>query len=140
MDLSVFSNLNWLAIAVAAFAYFMLGALWYGMFFKKAWILHSGIDMNSEKAKKGGAGLMLVTVVLEFVTCVALAVIASRINATGGIISGVKLGLVTGVAFAAIAVWISYMYQMRSTALLMIDGFYHIVGHIIAAAIIFAIA
>ena len=34
MDTSFISQLNWLAIAVAAVAYFMLGALWYGVIFK----------------------------------------------------------------------------------------------------------
>ena len=36
MGSALFSNLNWLAIAVAAIAYFMIGGLWYSkMLFAK---------------------------------------------------------------------------------------------------------
>lgn len=140
MDLTFFSTVNWLAIIVAGVAYFMLGALWYGMLFKTAWIKGSGIDMNSPEAKKGGAGLMLMTFVLEFVTALGIAILANRIGATGGIISGIKLGLLTGTAFAAIAVWISFMYQMKSKQMMAIDGGYHILGHIICGVIIYAFA
>jgi hypothetical protein len=139
MDTSFISQLNWLAIAVAAVAYFMLGALWYGVIFKTAWIRESGVDMNSPRAKKGGGGIMVVTLILEFVTAVGIAILANRIGATGGVISGIKLGLLTGVAFAAIAVWISFMYQMKSNTLMAIDGAYHVLGHIICGAIIFGL-
>ena len=138
MDTSFFSELNWLAIAVGALAYFMLGAVWYSMLFKNVWIRTSGVDMNSPRAKKGGAGIMLMTIILEFVTAVGIAILANRIGATGGIISGVKLGLLTGLCFASVAVWISFMYQMKPGALLAVDGGYHILGHIICAVIIFA--
>ncbi len=136
MDTTIFSQLNWLAIIVAALAYFMLGAVWYSFLFKNVWIRGSGIDMNSPEAKKGGAGIMLMTIVLEFITCLGLAVLAYRLAATGGVISGIKMGLLTGGCFAAIAVWISFMYQMKPKSMLAVDGGYHILGHVISAIII----
>jgi hypothetical protein len=139
MDTSFFSHLNWLAIAVAAVAYFMLGALWYGMLFKNAWIKGSGIDMNSPQAKKGGGSLMVFTLILEFITAIGIAILAGRIGATGGVISGIKLGLLTGICFASIAVWISFMYQMKSKTMMAIDGGYHVLGHVISGAIIFGL-
>ena len=44
MDTSFFSDMNWLAVLVAAVAYFMLGALWYSKaLFGNAWIKYSGV-------------------------------------------------------------------------------------------------
>ena len=136
MNTSYFADLNWLAIAVAAVAYFMLGALWYSLLFKNAWIKGSGVDMNNPDAKKGAGGIMFLTLLLEFVACVGLAILAYRMQLTGGVLSGAKLGLMTGVCFSAIAVTISYMYQMKPKSLSVIDSGYHIVGQMIAACII----
>ena len=136
MDTSFFSHANWLAIAVAAIAYFMIGGLWYSVLFKKAWIKHTGIDMSRPDAKKGAGGIMAFTFILEFVICTALALLASRMLLTDGVLSGIKLGLVTGVCFCALVICISYMYQGKPKALTMIDGGYHIAGNIAAAVIL----
>jgi hypothetical protein len=138
MDTTIFASFNWLAVVVAAVAYFMLGAVWYSMLFKNIWIKGSGIDMNSPEAKKGGGMLMIMTLVLEFVTVVGLAILAYRQFLVGDMINGVKLGLLTGVCFAAIAVWISFMYQMKPKSMMAVDGGYHILGHVISGAIICA--
>jgi hypothetical protein len=50
--------------------------------------------------------------------------------------SGVKLGLITGVCFSAIAICISYLYQNKPGALSMVDSGYHIVGNVVAAIIL----
>jgi hypothetical protein len=137
MESYFFTGLNWLAIAVAAVAYFMLGAIWYSFLFKKTWIRASGVDMNNPDAKKGAAGIMVLTLVLEFVACIGLDILATRLLLIGGgVLSGAKLGLLTGVCFAAVAITISFMYQMKPKVLSVIDSGYHIVGNIVAAIII----
>lgn len=48
-----FDYLNWSAIAVAALAYFALGALWYSKaLFAKRWIADLKIDVNDPEAKE----------------------------------------------------------------------------------------
>jgi len=136
MDTSYFSHFNWLAIAVAAVAYFLLGALWYSFLFKNTWIKGSGVNMNNPDAKKGAGGIMFFTLLLEFVTCVGLAILVTRLSLNGGVLSGIKLGLMTGVCFSAVAVTISFMYQMKPKSLWFVDSGYHIVGQIVAAIII----
>jgi hypothetical protein len=136
MDTSFFSHANWLAIAVSALAYFALGGLWYSALFGKTWIKAAGIDMNNPDARKGAGGIMVLTLILEFVICTALAVLISRMMLTGGVLSGIKLGLLTGVCFSAIVIYISYLYQKKPMVLTMIDGGYHILGNIIAAVIL----
>jgi hypothetical protein len=136
MDTSFFSHLNWLHILVAAVAYFMLGALWYSKaLFAKTWVKSTGVDMNSPDAKKGMGGVMAFTFILEFIACIGLAFLVYRLNLSV-LMSGIKLGLTTGICFAATAVFISYLYQNKPKVLSFIDGGYHIVGQVIAAIIL----
>ena len=135
MDTSFFSHLNWLAVGAAAVAYFFLGALWYSMLFAKQWIRGTGIDPNAPGAKSGAGGIMFVTLILEFVICIGLAVLIDRLNLYGTWMSGLKLGLFTGICFSGMAIAISYLFQ-RKNMLSVIDGGYHLVGQIFAAIIL----
>jgi hypothetical protein len=128
MNTYYLNHLNWPAIAVAAVAYFMLGALWYSLLFKNAWIKSSGVKMDDPNAKKGVAGIFIITLALEFVACVGLAILAAKMSLRGGgVITGAKLGLLTGISFATVGITISYLYQMKPRILSIIDSFYHIV-------------
>jgi hypothetical protein len=136
MDTTFISNLNWLAVLVAAVAYFMLGALWYSkLLFGNMWIKGTGIDMSKPDAKKGVGGIMVFTFVLEFIICIALALLIYRLVLNGWM-SGLKLGLLTGICFSATTICISYLYQMKPKSLSMIDGGYHIAGQAIAGIIL----
>lgn len=133
-----FDYLNWPAIAVAALAYFVLGALWYSkVLFAKRWIADSKIDVNDPNAKKG-VGLMFGgSFVLMFVQSLAIAVLANRLQIIGaGWMSGLKLGAVTGACFCAAAVGVNYLYEKKPLSLFFINGGYAIAGNIIAAIII----
>lgn len=136
MNTTVFSQLNWLAILVAAVAYFMLGAIWYSKaLFGSKWATVVGIDMNNPDKKKGMAKMMAGTFLLIIVTCVALAVLVHRLELSV-IASALKLGLITGICFATTAVSISFIYESRPTALYFIDCGYHLAGHLIAAIVL----
>ena len=137
MGSALFSNLNWLAIAVAAIAYFMIGGLWYSkMLFAKMWISGTGINMNDPNAKKGAGGIMFFTFLLEFIICIGLAILINRLEIIGGVMSGLKLGLFTGFFFSAMVISISYLYQMKPKTLHFIDASYHIVGQVAASIIL----
>ena len=132
-----FDYLNWPAIAVAALAYFMLGALWYSkVLFAKRWIADLKLDVNDPNAKKG-AGLMFGgSFILMFVQSVVIAVLAERLDIRDqGWMSGIKLGLVTG-SFCAAAVGINYLYEKKPISLWLINAGYAVIGNIIAAVII----
>jgi len=136
MDTSFISHLNWLHIAVAAIAYFMLGALWYSkILFANTWIKSTGVDMSNPDAKKGVGGVMAFTFILEFIITIGIAILVYKLNLSV-LMSGVKLGLFTGVIFSGIGISISYLYQMKPKVLSIIDGGYHMVGQIIAAVIL----
>ena len=97
MNTELLSNLNWLHVLVATAAYFMLGAVWYSFLFQKKWIEYQGIDMTNPDGKKGVGAIMALSFLGFFVICAGLAVIAARMNLEGGAVSGIKLGLLTGV-------------------------------------------
>src|SRR5690349_12678384 len=100
MDTNILSQLNWRHILVAGIAYFALGALWYGPLFSKKWIAYQNINMNDPNARKGVAGIMITSLVWMLVATVGLAILAQRLGLQEAI-SGVKLGLLTGICFSA---------------------------------------
>jgi len=87
-----FDYLNWPAIAVAALAYFALGALWYSKaMFVNRWIADLKIDVNNPDAKKGMGMMFGGSFVLMFIQSLAIAVIANRLDIIGpGWMSGLK--------------------------------------------------
>lgn len=136
MDTTFLSNINWLAVLVAAIAYFALGALWYSPLFGKKWIQYQNIDMNDPNIKKGVAGIMGGSFILMLLATIGLAILVARIPLNGGVMSGLKLGLSTGLLFSATAISITYLYIKKPIGLHFIDGLYHVVGQIIAAIIL----
>ncbi len=135
MDTSFFSELNWLHILVAAIAYFLLGAIWYSPLFGKRWIAYQKIDMNDPEAKKGAATIMFFSFIIMFLTTIGLAVLVFRLELEEAM-SGIKLGLFTGLLFSAAAISISYLYVKKPLGLHLIDGLYHVLGQVIAAVIL----
>jgi hypothetical protein len=133
-----FDYLNWPAIAVAALGYFALGSLWYSpLLFVKKWIGYLNIDVNNPDAKKGMAAMFAGSLVLMFLQCLAIAIIAERIGIRGnGWMSGLKLGALTGCFLCAATVGVNYLYEKKPLGLFLINGGYAVVGNIIAAIII----
>lgn len=137
MGTEVFSNINWFALLVATLAYFMLGALWYSKaVFGNKWAALVKLDVNDPNLKKGMAKMMISSFILMLIACLGLAILVARINPPIDIISGIKLGLLAGICFAATAVSISFIYENKPTELYFIDCGYHVTGLVIAGIIL----
>ncbi len=137
MNTQVFSEINWWAILVAAIAYFILGALWYSkVLFGTKWAQLVKLDVNNPDLKKGMGGMMFSTFVLVAIVCFGLSLLVHMVRFEDNYVYGIKLGLLTGVAFATTAVSIHYVYERQPASLYLINSGYHIVGHVIAAVII----
>lgn len=133
----LFDYINWIAVIVAALAYFALGALWYSkLLFMKKWIAYLKIDVNDPNAKKGMALLFGGSLVLMFVQSLAIAILAERLDIDASWMSGVKLGALTGCCFCAAALGVNYLYEKKPLGLFLINGGYAVVGNIIAGVII----
>lgn len=135
MNTALFTHLNWLAILTAAIAYFALGAIWYSALFGKKWVTYHGINVEDPAMKKGVAATMLSSFFLMAVAVFCLAMLVSRLQLTEAV-SGLKLGLITGVGIAATAVSIGYLYTKKPIGLHLIDGMYHVLGNVVAAVIL----
>jgi len=135
MNTDLFSQINWLAVLVAALAFFFLGAIWYSALFRNAWIKAAGVSMNDPNARKGFARIMITSFITILITSIGLALFINRIG-SGGWITGLKVGLIAGLCFCAMAISNSYLFEKRPMALMMINSFYNIVGCVIAGIII----
>jgi len=136
MNSEIFSQINWLAVLVAAVAYFILGALWYSnILFANMWIKAHGIDMNDPNGRKGLGMMMFLSFVGFFIVCIGLEMLVVKLDLSG-YMSGIKLGLATGVCFSMMALSITYLYTRKPISLHLIDGLYHVIGQIIAAIIL----
>ena len=137
MNSAIFSDINWIATLVAAIAYFALGAPWYSFLFQKKWIEYTGVSMTDPNAKKGMGTIMFGSFIMMFICSVAIAILASRLQLSGWM-SGLKLGLLTGIFFAFTSMAINMLYEKKAVGLYFINGGYQILGNIIAAVIICA--
>lgn len=135
MNTEVFQHINWLAVLVAGLAYFFLGALWYSALFGKKWQSYNSALMSDPNAKKGSAGIMIISFILMLICALGLSLIITRLNLSGWQV-GLKLGILTGVFFGATAISISYVYEKKPFGLHFINGLYTVLGNIIAAIII----
>ena len=135
MSTEIFSHLNWLAVAVAGLAYFLLGAIWYSFLFRNAWIRFTGVKVDDPDAKKGVAGIMGASLVLMILCSLGLAILTYKTGVTTWM-GGVKLGLVTGICFSVTGISISYLYEKRPMGLHFINGGYNVVGSVLASIIL----
>ena len=128
-----FADLNWLAIAMAAVAFFVLAGVWYQpKVFGAKWAKASGAEPTESSPKP----VMFVgTLIAYFLMAVVLAMIAEGIDGSS-FGDGLLLGLFTGVAFVAAQAWVNAAYEGRSMSLVAINGVVGVVGHVIMAVIV----
>jgi hypothetical protein len=137
MSLTVLGDLNWLAVVVAAIAYFALGMVWYAEYaFGRAWQRASGWDLSPPEK------IGVTTLVVPLATCFVLTLVTAMIGAASGtdtIMEGILLGLVIGVGIALPVRFVTGSYDMTKPAPLTfaaIGAGYHVVGLALAGAIL----
>lgn len=121
------SNANWLAIGVAALAYFILGAIWYSpMLFAKPWMAGHNMPAPGPEAKKKMPMMMIMTFLMSAVMAIAIGML---VMALGSIkcLAGIKLGCALS-AIGIIPLVMSHMYTGKSLKLWIIDAAYHGLG------------
>jgi hypothetical protein len=91
--------------------------------------------MNNPEANKGVAAIMFTSFIWMFLVTTALAILVNRLGLTEAV-SGIKWGLLTGVFFYAAALSITYINVKKPIGLHINDGFYHVLGQVIAAVIL----
>jgi hypothetical protein len=125
---------NYAAVFISALAYWLLGAVWYGVLFSKPWMALENISI--EQAKSMNPVLpYVITFVLNLLIAYALAQICSWRNAnTAG--RGASVGVLLWIGFVGPITFTTYMYEMRPKELFAINQFYPLAGLVLMGAII----
>ncbi|MDJ0642582.1 MAG: DUF1761 domain-containing protein [Erythrobacter sp.] len=114
----------WPVLAGAA-AFFMVGSIWYGVLFSKAW--QKAVGMSEDDLQ--GANMPLIfglTFLLEVLIAMVLWHLLQRTGAAPHVVMMMAVGL--GAAVMAPAVGINYLYQRKPLSLFLIDAGHFIVG------------
>ncbi|MCX6292014.1 MAG: DUF1761 domain-containing protein [Bacteroidetes bacterium] len=96
-SINFFSEVNYLAVFVAALAYFVLGALWYSVLFGKIWaggIEEMGIKMP--KPDKGQMGMMMLKSFSANLLCAFAMAFIIRVDSSYNMTTAIKLGIACG--------------------------------------------
>lgn len=114
-------DLNWLAVIAAAVSAFVLGGIWYGPLFKRAWCREAGIDPDSAPAHP--ARIFAVAFACSLLASLIFAVFLGHEASAA---DGFGAGFVVGLFFVAMSFGINYAFAQRSLKMWMIDSGYHI--------------
>ena len=138
MTFDVLSELNWLAVLVAAVAYFVLGALWYAPpIFGKVWAAAGGFDLP-EPGSRPSAAIYLTPLVGSVLSAIALGMIA-KASDTDTFSEGAVLGIVVAIGFALSISFVTAQFESQKPKPMVwgaVNGGYHVVGNLLAAIII----
>jgi hypothetical protein len=132
------STANWLAIIVAALAFFALGSLWFSVFFGKQWMALNGIPEPTPERREEMKKLMMPMMLKTLVMSLVLAFLIGFLEYAIGIhrcVPGIKLGLALG-TIAIIPLIMADMYLMKPLKLWFIDAGYHLIGIVLMSIII----
>ncbi|MGH8824761.1 MAG: DUF1761 domain-containing protein [Jiangellaceae bacterium] len=138
MSFDVLGELNWLAVIVAALAYFALGALWYAPpVMGKTWMAAGGMEMPADD-QRPGPGIYVVPLIGSVLSAVALGMLAEA-SGTDTVGAGFVLGLVAAVGFALAIAMVTATFESNKPKPMVwgaINAGYHALGIIVAALII----
>jgi hypothetical protein len=134
----VLSDLNWLAVLVAALAYFAIGAAWYAPpVFGKTWAEAGGRPMPDPGSRPSPA-IYLTPLIGSLLSAVALAMLA-KATGTDTLQRGIVLGLVCAIGFAVSITLVTAQFESEKPKPMVwgaITGGYHAVGILVAAIIV----
>jgi hypothetical protein len=144
MSFELLGDLDWLAVILAALAYFVIGAIWYAPpLFGKAWQQAGGIPDPRESGGRGpGPAIFAVPFVGSVLSAIALGMIAVA-SGTDTIGEGAVLGLVVGIGFAISIAIVTATFESTKPKPFVWGGInagYHFVGNLVAAVVIAAMA
>ncbi len=132
------TNLNIWAVLVATLSTFVIGALWYGPLFGKAWLSAAGL--SEEEMQTGNtAKIFGLTFIFELIMVFNLAMFfygspesAEMINAG----NGAFYGFLTGFGWVFFALAVTGLFEQKSWKYMLINGGYWIVTFTIMGLIL----
>ena len=138
MTFDALGDLNWLAVIVAALAYFAIGAVWYAPpVFGKAWMAAGGMAMP-EAGTRPSPAIYLTPLVGSVLSAIALGMLA-KATGTDTLEEGIALGFVVAIGFAVSVIFVTAQFESEKPKPMVwaaITAGYHAVGILIAAIIV----
>jgi hypothetical protein len=132
------SDLNWLAVLVAALAYFAIGAVWYAPpLFGRPWAAAGGLP-TPDAGSRPSPAIYLTPLIGSALSAVALAIIAKSTD-TDTFLEGIVLGLVVAIGFAVSITFVTAQFESEKPKPMVwgaITAGYHAVGNLVAAIIV----
>ncbi len=124
--------INHFAVIVAAALTFVLGGLWYGPLFGKAWMKETGV--TPEQAQQGTGKVFGLSFIWMLVMAYNLAFFLWQPSI--GIQEGLMYGFATGFGWIAMALFVIGLFERRSAKLMLINGGYMSVALTMMGAVI----
>lgn len=133
MVLDYFGDLNWLAILVAAVAWFAFSAAWYSVPpLSNAWMRAAKVTPTEGPPL---VSLLFPTFVGYFVTSTVIAMLAKAIGAAT-FADGLALGIVLGIGFGVVGALVTQLYEQKGGTYWLINGVNAIIAYSIVSVIV----
>lgn len=129
----MFFGISFWWVLLAVIVYFGIGAVWYSpAMFMKSWLE----EIKRKKADNNMAMTAMVTTFLSMVLLVSVEAYLVSQTAISGWAAGAYLGFIIWLGFVATTSLVNSSFQGGSTKLYAIDQGYHLVGIVLAGAIL----
>ncbi len=133
MDMAtVFSNINWLSVIVAAVSSFLVGGIWYGPLFGRAWMQAFGLS-EEDLGKRNMPMVFGLALLLALIASINLEMF---IGAEAGLAFGTAAGFFAGLGWVATFLGIIYLFEMQSMKAYLINAGYCVVALTLMGAIL----
>jgi hypothetical protein len=124
--------INWLAVGAAAVSSFVIGGLWYGPLFGRAWMRASGIS-DDQARRANQAVIFSVSFILQLI---AAAVLAMFIGADASLAFAVSAAGSVGLFWVATAFGVVYLFEQRPLAHWAVNAGYQVVAFVVMGVIL----
>ena len=127
------SQLNYLAIFVAALSTFLIGGLWYSpLLFSKAWMQENGFtveDLKGDNMARIFGGAFVLGFIMSFN-------LAAFLADSSDLAWGITAGALAGIGWVATSMGVTYLFERKSFKLFLINAGYHAISFMIMGAIV----
>lgn len=130
----ILENINYLAVLVAALSSFVVGWLWYGPLFGKAWLKYNGFD--PEKIHEGALPMPLIMGTNYVATVLAAFALAMFLGSESDLFFGIFAGVMIAIFWIGTSRLNDVLYERKPYALFLINTGYNLVIYTIMGAIL----